>query len=95
MNMSSFLDELVKVGAGRILVKRSSDSVNTTDIPSGMMGDGYVPPAMDVMPQYAETRLPNTAQRPSQVPMGTLGGVTEAKNPIDRYKYNRVYQERT
>ncbi|MFQ5352742.1 MAG: hypothetical protein ACE5D3_06685 [Candidatus Binatia bacterium] len=93
MNLISFLDELVKLGGVRCVIKRASD-VNTVDIPSGMVDDSPVPFHIDVWPHEAATRLPKTGKHLSSVPTGELGGVTQAKDPIDRDKYNRAYKDR-
>jgi len=92
MNTLSFLDELVKIGAARCLLK--SAEINTVDIPQGMMGDGVVPPSITVAPSDASTRLPRTGLKPATFPSGHLGRSTEPKDPIDRFKYNRAYRDR-
>lgn len=93
MNLISFLDELVKLGGARCVIKRAAE-VNTIDIPSGMIDDSPVPFHIEVRPHEAATRLPITGGQMSAVPSGHIGGVTQAKDPIDRDKYNRAYKER-
>ena len=99
MNLISFVDELVKLGAGHQLVKRAYDGLEGTgdvhmiDVPQGLMDSEGPPAAIRVAPDEAATRLPGTSHLPSHVPEGTLGGVTTAKDPIDREKYNRAYKD--
>ena len=84
MNRASFLDELLKLAS----------DVNTIDIPQGMMSSDPVPESLPVRPADASTRRPETAHLPSVVGQGEIGGVTQAKDPIDRFKYNRLYRDR-
>jgi hypothetical protein len=94
MNKMSFVDELVKVGAMRCLLKRASD-VNTIDVPEGMMSNAPTPDAIRLHPDQAATRLPATAHLMSSLDMpGMLGSVTQAVDPIDREKFNRAYKDR-
>jgi hypothetical protein len=95
MNKLSFLDELMKLGGAMCLVKRAEmGDVNTVDIPHGMMGSDPMPAGDRLVPDDAATRLPATAHLPSRIQGGSLGGVTQAKDPIDREKYNRAYRDR-
>ena len=95
MNLLSFVDELIKVSATRPALKKQAfgegHDVNTIDIPSGMASADPSPPTLDPKPDDVGTRLRETAHLPSNVPEGDLGGVTSAKDPIDREKFNRVY----
>lgn len=84
MNRASFLDELLKI----------ADETNLTEIPHGLIGSEPAPPSEPHRPAEAASRVPLTATLPSVVGKGELGGVTQAKDPIDRFKYNRVYRER-
>lgn len=100
MNLISFADELVKVGALRPLLEKhayggdAAHDTTTVDIPHSMMGSGAVPESIRVAPDEAATRLPRTAHRPSIVQSGHIGEVAQAKDPIDRFKYNRAYRDR-
>jgi hypothetical protein len=99
MNLVSFVDELVKLGAARTLFKRagevdSTSNVNTVEPPTSIMGGGAVPMALRVVPEKASTRLPESVDVPSQIVAGALGGVTGAKEPIDRDKFNRWYRDK-
>jgi len=95
MNLLSFVDELMKVGATRPILEKQAfgndHEVNTADIPSGMADTGSPPPNLDPKPDDVGTRLRETAHLPSTVPSGEIGGVTSPKDPIDREKFNRVY----
>jgi hypothetical protein len=104
MNLVSFVDELVKLGAGRQLLKRAyggpndgdgaGNDANTVDVPHGMMGADSPPPSDRVSPSEASTRLPLTYHLPSTVQSGNQGDITEPKDPIDKHKYNRAYRDR-
>lgn len=89
MNMISFIDELVKLGAGRVLVK---DAATTSEAPEGMVGVDSVPDSDDVWPHDVRTRLPETARGVSQIAPGELGPVSLAKEPIDQERFNRSYE---
>ena len=91
MNLGSFVDELMKVGAMDPIKKHAS---TTVDVPSSMMDNGLVPESIDVRPDEAGSRLPRTGHLPPQVDGGNLGQVAQAKDPIDRQKYNRAYRDR-
>jgi len=94
MMLLSFVDELVKLGAGRQLVKTgevTQGDLNTIDIPSGMMDSESPPVAELIVPDEAATRLPRTGHLAPQVVAGELGDVTDAKDPIDRERFNRLY----
>ena len=99
MNLVSFVDELVKIGAVRGLIKRSGEidatsNVNSVEPPAAIMGGGAVPPSLRIVPERAATRLPNSEDVPSLIIAGALGGVTGAKAPIDQDKYNRWYRDK-
>lgn len=95
MNLVSFVDELVKVGAMRCLYKQADDGeVNTADVPHGMMSHDPMPASIRVDPASAATRLPNSARSPVAVLSGLLGPIALSRNPIDREKFNRSFQER-
>jgi len=96
MNLVSFVDELVKVGAMDPLLKRaaedeSSSSMNTNTAPAGMVGEGAVPRALRLVPGRATTRLGDDSGVVSQIVAGAQGAVTGSRDPIDRNKYNRWY----
>lgn len=101
MNLLSFLDELVKVGSFEKIIRKHAaggdgdqGNVNTVDVPEGMMDTGASPPAININPAEANTRIPLTASRKPLVESGHLGGVSQAKDPIDQLKYNRAYRDR-
>lgn len=92
MNLISFIDELVKIGATKCLVKRSAD-VAMSDPPAGMMDPSAPPPVKRVAPDESSTRLLNN-HLPSQIKPGALGPTAESTRPIDQERYNRPYVER-
>lgn len=93
MNKVSFLDELVKLGCCKQLLKRASDGGSeSSEIPQGMASGDPVPDSIDVHPTEAQTRVPLTAHLPSPIHPGSLGGVTQAKHPIDRKRFNRSWR---
>jgi hypothetical protein len=99
MNLVSFVDELVKLSALRVLTKRAGEidatsNVNVSEPPSAIMGTGVVPLAHRIVPERASTRLPETFDAPSQIIPGSLGDVSSSKAPIDRDKYNRWYRDK-
>lgn len=89
---ASFLDELLKVGAARCLLK-SADDINTVDIPHGMIGSAASPESDRVVPDEAATRMQGSHASPV-VEVGRLGSTTPSRNPIDRERYNRLYRDR-
>jgi hypothetical protein len=93
MNLLSFVDELVKVGAVSCMYKRGADITNT-EIPAAMMSPDHPPPFHRLAPDEAATRLPN-AGLPSQVQTGTLGTSSGAKDPVDQQTRARLYAERS
>jgi hypothetical protein len=94
MNKVSFLDELVKTGCCRHLLKRANEGGSeSSEIPQGMASGDPVPDSLDVHPTEAKTRLPLTAHLPSPIHPGIQGGVTQAKNPIDRFRFNRSWKD--
>lgn len=100
MNRISFLDELVKIGSATDMIKAAygggsdAGTVNTVDIPHGMVGSDPVPESTRLSPDDASSRLPNSSKVPSAIRPGRLGGVTQAKDPVDRFRFNRVYRDR-
>jgi hypothetical protein len=95
MNLLSFVDELVKVGAMGCLYKRADDGeINASEIPHGMMSPGVTPPSILLNPALAGTRLPLTAASPISVEPGQLGALATTREPIDREKFNRAYKDR-
>ena len=96
MDLVSFVDELVKIGAMDCLRKRADDagSTHTIDAPAGLMDTGPIPPQVFVAPYQAATRLPQTAHLAPTVEAGQLGGVTYPRDPVDREKFNRAYRDR-
>jgi hypothetical protein len=107
MNLQSFVDELTKLGAAdefrlgdvllgtraplnsigvlvrRALQKRASGL--------GAFHEELAPSAPEVSPGDASTRLPDASAAPSQIRPGALGGVTPSADPIDRERFNRVW----
>ena len=100
MNLVSFVDELVKISAMRVLTKHatgeidSTSNVNSNEPPAAIMGSGRVPDSFRIIPERVSTRLPNTFDSPSQIVAGALGNVTSSKDPIDRDKFNRWYRDK-
>jgi len=100
MNKISFLHELVKLGAATRMIKLAyggetdAGTVNTVDIPHGMVGSDPVPESIRVSPDDASTRLPDSSKTPSAIQAGRLGSVTQANEPIDRFKNNRAHRDR-
>lgn len=98
MNKISFLDELIKLGGVTGMYKRAFDGETlgdiSADIPSGMMGTEPVPGSIRTIPDEAGTRLPNANHSGNSVSSGRLGPVTQARNPIDRERFNKIYRER-
>lgn len=92
MNLTSFVDELVKVGAVTCLYKRAADI--DTVIPAALMDPAPAPPTKRVAPDEASTRVSN-AHLPSALGTpGRLGAVTTAKEPIDQERFRRPFVER-
>jgi hypothetical protein len=100
MNKISFLDELVRLGGATRMLKQAyggsegTGETSTVDIPHGMVGSDPTPESIRVAPDEAATRLPETAKLPSNIRPGRLGGISQAKDPIDRFKFNRAYRDR-
>lgn len=91
MNLLGFVDELVKIGGMRCLYKRAHDGdVDMAGVPQGLMDDGPAPQAIRAVPDEAATRIRN-GQLPAAILAGRLGGITTAKQPVDREKYDRRY----
>lgn len=106
--IASFADELVKLGAAgplhvggvhmgvrapsnslgvlvrRALAKRANDLA--------AMHDEVAPPAIEVNPRDASTRLPNSHTASTIIP-GTLGRVEQSKYPIDHERFNRAWSQ--
>ena len=91
MNKISFLDELMKLGGVRVIVKTADDMCSQP--PAGMMSGESAPPADVQHPAEVETRLPISSRTPGAIQPGDLGDITSAKDPIDRHKFNRAYRE--
>lgn len=101
MNLVSFVDELVKLGAIRPLIRKFASGgdgdqgrIESVDIPHGMMSPEPVPDSIYTHPAMAATRLPATGHTQGSIEPGNLGGVTEPKHPIDEDKFNRAYRDR-
>jgi len=99
MNLVSFVDELVKIGGMRVLMKRageidSTSNVNSVEPPMAIMGGGPVPSSLRVVPERAATRLPHSEEFDSQIEAGSLGDVTGSREPIDQDKFNRWYRDK-
>jgi hypothetical protein len=87
MNKISFLDELVKLGCCKHLLKRAESS----SIPVGMASSEPAPESIDTHPSEANTRIPLTAHLRSPIRPGAIGRVTQAKDPIGKHRFNRPY----
>lgn len=92
MNKISFLDELVKLGCGKRLLKLAEGS-ESSEIPVGMASSDPVPESIEVRPTDATSRVPLTAHLPTPIRPGALGGVTQAKTPIGRHRFNRAWRD--
>jgi hypothetical protein len=107
MMLGSFIDELTKLAnAGGfemgeltlgtraplnsigVLVRRAL-SKRATDLSS--LHDEVAPRATEVVPTDASTRLPDGFGAPSLIRPGSLGAVTPSADPIDRERFNRVW----
>lgn len=94
MNKISFLDELLKLGGATRVVKVAyQGAADSSEAPQGMTGSGSVPESIRVAPHEASTRLPKTSHLPSQIKPGALGGVTQAKDPISKHRFNRAWRD--
>jgi hypothetical protein len=107
MNLDSFADELTKLAAagdfrlGDVILGRRAplNSIGVlvrralTKRASGLGAahEEIAPPAMEVNPSDASTRLPDAAAAPSRFRPGVLGGVTPSTDPIDRERFNRAW----
>jgi hypothetical protein len=96
MNLLSFVDELMKVGAMEPLIRKHADAGDapTVDIPQSLMGSGAVPTNINPKPDEASTRLRQTGHLTPAIGAATLGPVLLSRDPIDREKYNRAYRDR-
>jgi hypothetical protein len=88
MNLASFVDELIKVGAMNALMKVGgeadvSSDAGSSDQPASMVGSSPFPDALRVVPARVSTRLAETFDHPSAIESGDLGSVTSATAPID------------
>lgn len=92
MNLLSFVDELVKVGAMRCLYKGAAD-LDMAGAPEGLMSSAAAPPGLRVFPDEVATRVRN-AHLPSIISVGQFGKVTPSSRPIDQEKYDRRYVHR-
>ena len=90
MNRISFLDELMKLGGVRSIIKEGGTIMS--EPPGGMMSQDAVPPAEPHRPSEASSRLPAVAGHGGNIEAGKLGVVTSAKNPIDQHKFNRAFR---
>jgi len=97
MNRRSFLDELIKLGGVRRAMEKLgylpgyAMDPSTVDIPHAMIGSEPVPPAIELKPDDASTRVPRSVLTLSVIRDGALGQVTPAKDPIDKERFNRVF----
>ena len=90
MNRISFLDELMKLGGVRSIIKEGNQLMS--DPPAGMMSGGGVPDAEPHRPDEASSRLPAVAGHGGNIESGKLGNITNAKSPIDQHKFNRAFR---
>jgi len=91
MNKLSFLDELMKLGGARAVIKTANETASQA--PSGMGSDGSAPKADIVRPNEVATRLRTAAKSKGAITAGGLGGVTQSPEPIDGERFNRGYRE--
>lgn len=92
MRLVGFIDELVKLGVAEKLSNAFDNSNISQEPPPEMAGYDTIDPPDRLAPGEAGTRLPKTSHLPGQMKPGELGGVTDAKEQIDRGKFNRPYQ---
>lgn len=92
MNLLSFVDELVKVGAVRPMYKRAMGGLES-EPPAGMMDSGPVPPVKRLVPAEASTRI-ETAHLPVAIKPGSFGRVEGARHPIDQERFNRPFKDK-
>jgi hypothetical protein len=107
MNLSTFLDELTKLGAigglplNALMVKRRVPLHSVRALVRGALAkraedlsvvhDEIAPTAIEVNPGDASTRSPDGGKAPSTIIPGALGGITPSADPIDRERFNRVW----
>ncbi len=109
MNVQSFLGELSKLAAsgklplGTLMVKRRVPlnslgalvraALAKRAIDLSVLHDAVAPTALDVDPADASTRSTDGGKMPSQIVPGALGGVTPSADPIDRERFNRIWNQ--
>lgn len=90
MNLFSFADELMKVGAMDPIIQKHAGGEN---MPSGLVGSDPMPAEADLIrPDEVSSRLPRTVSLKPAIVAATLGTVSQAKDPIDRIMFNRAYE---
>lgn len=93
MNRISFLDELIKLGGARCIIKHSNELMS--DPPGGMMETSSVAAAEPHRPSEASSRLPDVAGHGGKIVPGSLGNITEAKDPIDEHRFNQAFRSQS
>lgn len=97
MNLDGFSDELRKLAASGRLPLHSIGALVRHGLGKRASGLGAfyeepAPAAAEVNPADASTRLRDASKATSQVRPGLLGGVTLSADPIDRERFNRVWE---
>jgi hypothetical protein len=106
MILDSFADELTKLGADGTLrladLVKTRSPLNSVGAlvrrglakrasALGAFHEEIAPTVPEVSPADASTRLPEASPAPSLIRPGALGGVTPSADPIDRERFNRVW----
>jgi hypothetical protein len=90
MNKISFLDELMKLGGVRVVIKTASSVIGSP--PDGMVSDEAAPKADLVRPDEVATWSKPAGKSAGTIAQGTQGEITSSPDPIDRLRFNRGYQ---
>jgi hypothetical protein len=91
MNLYSFADELMKIGAMDPLMDKHAQNES---MPTGMVGSDPMPETLLLRPDEAASRVPLTATLPPAVSAGTLGRITQATSPVDNPTFESPFTER-
>lgn len=106
MNLNSFVDELMKIGAPQAMLRPAKAGTSLVlgtlrrlmSKRAGSMGDvpfisaDPVPFAQLVNPVDQATRLPAVAGKAGAIVPGTLGTIETPKQYIDEKKHNRAWE---
>jgi hypothetical protein len=109
MNLASFLDELVKLGAaghaqlGELALHRHLPTNSIGRLVRQALAkrasdlsalhDAIAPTAVEVNPADVSTRLPDGGRVSSLIRPGGLGAITPSADPIDRERFNRAWNQ--